>query len=57
MGARHWSCTGCGFTPEESKPPARCPICQKSRVYFVLTSARRVVFARPLSRWQLLEID
>jgi len=26
-------------------------------VYFVMTTARRVVFARPQSRWSLLEID
>jgi len=29
----------------------------KSRVYFVMTTAKRVVFSRPLSRWALLEID
>lgn len=57
MGRRHWCCTGCGFVPEGAQPPARCPTCGKSRVYFVMTAAKRVVFARPLSRWALLEID
>jgi len=58
MGATsHWCCTGCGFVPDGAQPPPRCPTCGKSRVYFVLTRAKRVVFARPLSRWSLLEID
>jgi len=58
MGSRHWCCTGCGFSPSDGQPlPARCPTCGKSRVYFVMTTARRVVFSRPLSRWALLEID
>jgi hypothetical protein len=58
MGTRsHWCCTGCGFRPDGAQLPQRCPTCGKSRVYFVLTTAKRVVFARTLSRWSLLEID
>jgi hypothetical protein len=52
----HWCCIGCGFAPDGAPPP-RCPTCSRSRLYFVKTRARRVVFARVVSRWSLLEID
>jgi hypothetical protein len=52
--AQWWSCSGCGHRPD-GPPPPRCPVCQRSRLYYLKSAAR--MLALGLSRWSLLEID